>query len=246
MIEFLQPLVDAVAKVLPSIAKKKERDASAALGAELFLVYVQFNEALVLAEEIVRGLETYVRRMNEHVRTGGDSYALTAGDWISEKAHQQLQNLTGISNRIDDWKWELQVLDGQSTNNLRFLIDRKVSALRALSETIESQSMPIRANGILIDDHGTLHTAGSQRDNFAKYLELRDELREGSVPMNKPWGPEVLHTVTEYLASRKPRKQLDEIRTSLENIREALEANFTVQEILLRAGDPRAYRRRYK
>jgi exonuclease VII small subunit len=235
VIEFLQPFVEVVARALPSIAKKKERDDSAALGAELFLVYVQFNEALVLAEEIVASLETYVERMNDD-----DGFAPAAGSWISAQVHQQLRNLVGIGNRIDRWKWELQVLDGQSTNNLRFLLSRKMSGLKVLSKVTGEDRFSLRTSGVLIDDQGVLGPRWSTHEYLDNCRELSHGLRESSVRMDETWGPDVLVTVEEYLARRRPREQLDEIRQSLERIRAALEANFTVQDILLRAGDPRA------
>ncbi|MGH3782409.1 MAG: hypothetical protein ACRDRO_17755 [Pseudonocardiaceae bacterium] len=236
-------------KAVPAIIKKKERDASAKLGADLFLIYVQFNEALVLAERIVRSLEGYAERMTDHMRTGGDKYALTAGSWVSDDIHQQLRNLVGIRNQIDRRKWELQVLDGQSTNEIQFLLDLKSSALDALARTIENQRMPLRTTGIMIDDRGVLHALddGSAYDpyrNDVRYFKLSEELAMNSVPMDEPWGPEILAIVKDYLASRKPWEHLDEIRTSLEKIRAALEANFTISDILLRAGDPRVDRTR--
>jgi len=246
VIEFLQPLVDAVTKAVPAFVKKKERDASAKLGAELFLVYVQFNEALVLAEQIVRILEDYVERMTSHTRTGGDAYALTAGDQVSGKIHQQMGNLIGIRNRIYRQKWALQVLDGRSTNELELLLDLKFSALSALAHTIGDQRIPLRTTGILIDDRGVL-CASDDRARYSRigqYQKLSEELAANSVPMNEPWGIEILAIVKDYLAIRRPREQLDEIRTSLEKIRAALEANFTISDILLRAGDPRVDRGR--
>lgn len=235
MFEFLQLLADAVARAVPVMAKKKERDASAKLGAELFLVYVQFNESLVLGEDIVRSLEVYVERMSEHLRTGGDSYALTAGRWVTDQIHQQVRNLTDVRNRINSRGWELRILDGQATNDLWFLLDRKMSALDALSAAVDRERLPLRTNGMLIDEHGTLST-----DSMLGYHDLERDLTANSVPMNARWTPEVLAVVERYLAVRKPREQLAAIRASLEQIRAALEANFTITDVLLRAGDPRA------
>lgn len=86
----------------------------------------------------------------------------------------------------------------------------------------------------------------ARHDQFDRYHKLRKELAVNSVPMDEPWGPEILAIVKDYLASRKPREQLDEIRISLEKIKAALEEHFTISDILLRAGDPRFDRtRRY-
>lgn len=244
MIEFLRALVDSATKALPAILKKNERDASARLGADLFLIYVQFNEALVLGERIVRGLEAYVERMTDHTRTVRD-YELAADNWVGDKIHQQLRNLTGIRNRLEHWEWHLQVLDGRSTNELRFLLDGKRSALFQLARTVDNQRLPLRTTGVLIDDRGVLSTQeGEPSDTHRLYHILGEELAANSVPMDERWGPEVLAIVRNYLASRKPREQLEEIRTSLEQIRMALETNFSISDILLRVGDPRADRSR--
>jgi hypothetical protein len=59
------------------------------------------------------------------------------------------------------------------------------------------------------------------------------------VPLDAPWGAEIYDQIKLYLEVRNPRAQLDEIRNNLENIREAIERNFTIKDILLRVGDQR-------
>lgn len=242
MIEFLQPLVDAVSKALPAIAKHKERTSASKLGSELFLIYVQFNEALVLAEDIVSSLEVYVQRMTRHLETGEDKYALTGASWVSGKIIRQLENLAEIKGRMDQWRWELQILDGRSNNELNFLLDAKFSALNALAKTINAHRFPLRGNGIMIDDNGLIQ-AYDRRSARIQHRRLGNELISSSVPMVGPWGPDVLESINHYLSARKPREKLSEIRSSLEEIRAALEKNFTISDILLQAGDPRARRR---
>jgi hypothetical protein len=246
MIEFLQPLVDSVSRAVPAMAAKKERDEAARLGAELFLVYVQFNEALVLAEDIVHSLEVYVRRMGEHLRTGQDSSAMTAGDWVGHKLKQQATNLIGIRERMRDWRWHLQVLDGGAANELSFLLEYKVSAITMLAEVVDQGQVPLRTGGLLIDDGGTLRVEAAPGERQWRLSEharaLFEQMMAGTVRVDRPWDADVLDVVQQYLAVRKPRENLEAIRISLEKIRAALEANFTVSDILLRAGDPRAGR----
>lgn len=244
MIEFLQPLLDAVTKAVPAMSAKREREESARLGTELFLVYVQLNEALVLAEEIILALETYTERMSEHLRTGGDKYALTAGSWVSDKVEQQLRNLVGVRDRLARWRFEFQVLDGTATNELRFQLDIKHSALRALAAAIDSGRVPLRQAGVLIDDGGsiTVPPGGRPSDLGPVCTRLHGELMADSLAMDAPWGPEALARVQDYLAGGLPRQRLDAIRASMEQIRAALEANFTLSDVLLRVGDRRAGR----
>lgn len=247
MIEFLQPLVDIVTSALPSVVQKKERDASAKLGAELFLIYTQFNEALVLGGHIVEELELYIDRMSRNIRDR-PGYFPHAGEWVAEDVRQQLRNLVGIRDRIAHWKWELQVLDGAAINDLQFFLRSKTSALVALNRVIvDDERIPLRTTGVLIDDQGVVRAGDeyvepSRGDLDRKYRQLYDELTDESASISERWNLEILATVERYLEIRKPREQLDKIRVSLEKIRTALEANFTISDILLRAGDPRGGR----
>jgi len=242
MIEFLQPLVDAVSRVLPAFTDRRRRDAVAELGTELFLIYVQLNEALVAAEEIVSSLEAYVSRMQEHVQSGQDRYALNGGSWVSDRVRAQLENLQGIRATMNRWRRELQVLDGQSINQLHFLLNEKFGALGALAGAIYHQRLPLGIGDvILIDDQGVLRP---RHDIVARYEELDRNLAMNSVDMNQPWGPEVLAVVERYLTLQRPRERMADIRSSLERIREALESNFSLTDVLMRVGDPRLRQRR--
>lgn len=142
--------------------------------------------------------------------------------------------------------WELQALEAASTNDLLFLLDAKLSALSALAETIDDQRVPLLTEDVLID-RGVLQSSDEPWHHLEhKYGKLRAILRTQSVPMNEPWDADVLGIVRNYLATRNPRAQLDEIRAAMEKIRSALTATFSISDILLHAGDPRAGRRRQR
>lgn len=246
MIEFLQPFVEVLARIVPGISSSRERTRSANLGAELFLLYVQLNEALALAEDIVNSLEVYVDRMSEHVRTGTDPYARTAGEWVSSNVREQIDNLAGIKDRMRKLRWDLQVLEGEANNNLRFLIAYKMSALSVLADAVDRNRFPVLGRPQLADPASVPPGVELLNDaiSLGYYPALAREIADNSVAMDAPWDAAVLTVIKRYLEVRDPRRELDDIRTSMELIRAALEANFSVRDILLRAGDPRARNRR--
>lgn len=242
MLEFLQPLVDLVTKAIPAIAKQNERDKAAKLGAELFLLYVQCNEALVLGAQIVHMLEGYLEEVAR-----GSRWADGSREAVSRRMREQLHNLTGIANRLEEFQFGLHVLDGPAYLELKFLTDMKGNALHALCAALDEERLPLRTAGVLIDNDGVLQLPddGPRHRALAEVQHrLADELTANSVPLDLPWGPDVAATISRYLAVRKPHEQLERIRTALERIREALVANFSLNDILLRAGDPRGNRGR--
>ena len=146
-----------------------------------------------------------------------------------------------------DWRFELQVLDGSAANELTFLLEYKVSAITALASVVEAGRVPLRTEGLLIDDGGTLRVpVDSPSDRQFRLGQLKrtlgEQMMDVPVRADQPWDAEILPVVERYLAERRPREQLEAIRVALEKIRAALEANFSVSDILLRAGDPRARR----
>ena len=231
VLEFLQPLVDLIAKALPALAKRRERDEAAKLGAELFLLYVQCNEALVQGELIVRALE--------NLRAGQSTR------YLAQLIDEQLHKLKAVGGRLNHWAFEFHVLEGRAVLDLIFMTDMKISALGALHGAILDHGLPLRSSGVLIDDDGVIQLGDGPSSLAMRDLQYRlsDELAVDAVPLDRPFGPTVPAAVEHYLSVRKPREQLLRIQDSLEKIRSALVANFTLSDILLRAGDPRGNRR---
>ncbi|HTI25765.1 MAG TPA: hypothetical protein VL652_32555 [Kutzneria sp.] len=236
MLEFLQPLVDLIAKALPALAKRRERDEAAELGAELFLLYVQCNEALIQGERIVLALESYLVRRDENhnFRTG-----------LLAMLQEQSRNLVGVAGRLRDFQFEFHLLGGDSYRELLLLTDQKANVLQALTNVIEQRQLPLRSSGLFID--GGVVTPGPERSITQRWNlrhQLAAELTASALPLDRPWDQDTPAVIERYLAVRKPREQLEHIRLALEKIRSALLANFVLGDVLLRAGDPRADRRR--
>jgi hypothetical protein len=197
---------------------------------------VQCNEALIQGEHIVLALESYlVRRDGRYnFRTG-----------LLAMLQEQCRNLAGVARRLHDFQFEFHLLSGDAYRELLLLTDQKANILQALTNVIEQRQLPLRSSGLFIDD-GVLTPSSEQSIAHGWNLrhQLAAELAASSLPLDQPWDQDTPAVIEHYLEIRKPREELERIRVSLEKIRAALLANFTLGDILLRAGDPRADRRR--
>lgn len=233
MIEFVKLIVDVVLRAVPGIVSRNERDKAAYLGADLFLLYVQINDVLVRAEEIVAQMERYDR--------ASDIDLATARRALLGLVPRQISDIRVITERLQDLRWELNVLGGQSALTLDFLLGNKTSALDVLSYALTLDHLPLGTTSVEVDEKGirwpeirpTLHTRWKTLDN------LRDELGQ-----HNPTRDDEVRRIRAYLQHRQPREEMRAIRENLETLREAIAANFTIQDILIRAGDPRLGRRR--
>ncbi|SDK49804.1 hypothetical protein SAMN05428985_104250 [Nocardioides sp. YR527] len=233
MIEFVKLIVDVVLKAVPGIVSRNERDKAAYLGADLFLIYVQINDVLVRAEQIVTQMERYDR--------ASDHEAATARGDLLQLVPEQISDIKAITERLQALSWELQVLDGQSVVALDFLLGIKSSALDALSYALTLDHLPLGTTSVEVGEEGVrwpdIRPAWDAR--WMVLHSLREELGG-----DNPTREDEARRIRAYLEHRQPREEMRAIRENLERLREAIAANFTIQDILIRAGDPRLERRR--
>ena len=233
MIEFVKLIVDVVLRAVPGIVSRNERDKAAYLGADLFLIYVQINDVLVRAEEIVAQMERYDR--------ASDLELATARGALLELVPRQISDIRVITERLRELDWELKVLGGQSHLALDFLLGIKSSALDVLSHALTLDQLPLGRTSVEVDDEGVRWP--DIRPTFYARQKVLDNLYD-ELGQENPTRDDEVRRIRAYLQHRKPREEMRAIRENLETLREAIAANFTIQDILIRAGDPRLGRRR--
>jgi len=233
MIEFVKLLVDLVVKAVPGILGKNERDQAARLGADLFLLYVQINDVLVRAELIVTQMERYDRAT--------DLELATARGALLQLVPEQISDLREITGRLQALHWELGVLDGESSASLEFLLGMKSSALDQLSYALTLDHLPLGTTTVEVDDDG-IRWPEVRPAHHARWVVF-DNLRQ-ELGLDHPTREDEVRRIRTYLERRQPREEMRAIRENLEKLREAIAANFTLQDILIRAGDPRLSHRR--
>lgn len=238
MIEFLKLLVDIASKAISGLGTRHDKKRMSDIGAELFMFYIQVNEALVAGYAIVKSLEFYVESMDSCIAGGGDPDAFKGRPEISHRLQVQRDNLARIGETMQRWGRPLQILDGEACAQIAPLLHGKMNALDALLRLLGEGNLPITMTleQLLALGHSE-ESSGSQM--YRRLMEFEENATNGAVSLGVPWGGEIHKRVKLYLETRNPRRQLDEIRHNLERIREALDRNFTITDILLRVGDER-------
>lgn len=242
MVELIRTLVEALTQGLPGLRGIRQEKRRRKLGAELFILYVRLNEAMLTADRIVQSLEIYTQRMGRHIEHGNDRYALTAGNWIVGDVQKQIVNLTRISGLMSERGAALQIINPDAYNSLHPLLSGKFNGLRVLLEIMRSGALPLaptQEDIARVTDSLGLARHERQRHMMVLMGELSPQWRETALTTSSEWGPSTHDCVVQYLQERKPREQLTEIRNALEMLRAALEEHFTITDVLLEVGDSR-------
>jgi len=183
MLDFIQAILNVVAKAVPLAISRKRDNRLSEIGAELFLFYIQVNEALVCAEDIVSSLEVYAARMSGHMEKGDDAHAMTAGDWISYKVARQCTNLARIGETMQRWGWPLQILEGESFAEITILLRGKRNALNSLLQSMQAMKLPLSVD--LEELQAFVHEAqhADRHELFDKMDRLDEAIRRNSLSM---------------------------------------------------------------
>lgn len=219
MIEILGLIVETLAKVVPGLKNDRSRNKYASVGAELLIFYNEANSMLVVGQSLVTSLRTYVRRMERHLATGEDPYALTAGQWVHEGLQEQSVRLSILSQSFQRlWNELSPLVDTSAFQRLVVLLDSKADAVGALRRFMETGSMPIDLNHELerMIDAGAANKSGLTMNGFLAGHRYQSALQR--IPTNVPWEEDVLEIVKRYLEVREPEAQLAEIASHLESI----------------------------
>lgn len=243
MIELIKLIVDIASKAISSLGKRRDDRQMGEIGSELFLFYIQVNEALLIVSDIVSSLEIYVERMSDHLATGKDPYALTGGHWIKYKAQVQRANLARIGETVQRWGPELQIIDGKAFAQIAPLLRGKSNALDVLLNALSRDRLPISAGWeqllALTTGEDTSDRREMRRQIAIKVENFSQSVNDATIPLDTPWDQEIYEQIKLYLELRNPRAQLNEIKDALESIHAALERTFSIKDILLRVGDKR-------
>lgn len=241
MIEIIKLLVDGLMKAVPILVRSRDQQKLKRIGAMLFLIYFRLNEILVVAGAIVSSLETYAQRMERHIATGDDAYALTAGNWISEKISKQQINLARVKALIRESRIELVLIEPDSYVNLVPLLDAKVGALTQLTRAMEHGTLMLSISSKQLGYLQSQMDAPLQdySQTTANDAFSREYVNSQYVRTNERWDEAVYTVVRDYLDNRDPRIELAEIRNSIARLRAALLSHFAIEDMLLAAGDER-------
>lgn len=238
MLEFMQAVLEVVVKIVPNILKRKKDEIFNEVGVELFLFYMQANEALICAEEIVHDLEYYVSRTE---RLGGKRTGASISRQIANKIERQMLNLAEIREIIQRWRFYLSTVGGDSIWRLAALISYKTSVLNALLIPMQEKDLPlsVRIENLEAEEH-----EGHDFEYYRIRKDLYQRIVETSISVGSPLGSDAYQIVKAYLENSNPKLRIQEIRIALEDLRSALMEAFAVKDIILKVADYRFRDRR--
>ncbi|MEU2867172.1 hypothetical protein ACIQWL_55795 [Streptomyces mirabilis] len=246
MIEIIKTLIEALANGFPGIRGMREDKRRRQLGAELFLLYAQMNQLMVTAEDIVQHLEDYAASMGRYMNEGTEGRGPEYGRRVRHLVDRQRDDLLHVRLLLDSRSAVVQIIEPEAYNRLVPLLGLKQGALDTLHGIMYMGDLPLDPSQAEIDAWVTrLPPLGEgQARDASQSLRAADRLlwdagrrwRENALPHDS-WGRDVHARVVQYLDERQPRRQLEEIRSSLSLLRSTLLENFTIADVLLEVGE---------
>ena len=243
MLDIIKMILDILSKFInPSeISRVHKEKRVRDLGAELFLLYVNLNEILLSAEQIIERLERYLKYVDDWMAHGHIAYAMSASWAHNRKVEldQQLQNIIKLSGNLNRFGPQLQILNADAYSKLQKSFVSKTNILQnligLLRHMLHEKCLPVLPSNKL---ESLLHPI--QEGNF-EIVPTWQQLFEESVSFSdtSAWGPNTYKKIESFLNSGKPRQQLDDIRAALQQLHSTLRENFSIQDILLEVGDRR-------
>ncbi|MFY1576862.1 hypothetical protein ACN26Z_18400 [Verrucosispora sp. WMMD703] len=222
MVEILKALVDVLSRVAPALARRGRDKRLQDIGATLLMVYIRLNEIVVSAERIIEELEGYV----EEVESNNGGFELSHAEAehrnrISSELAQQEINLARTISLLGRNAALMVVLDDESYRQLQHLLSSKIGAVQTLMHSLHRRRLPI----------------------VTEYIEggptLLGLVFSPAIDTTQPLGREAFVIVKPYLEKRNPRVQLKEVKGAIRNLRAAIVESFSVEDLLLAAGDRR-------
>ncbi|MGF6806696.1 hypothetical protein OKW30_001822 [Paraburkholderia sp. Clong3] len=263
-------LLNCVAKLLDPVNLynlfKTEKNQET--GARLFMLFAAVDEVYFNGEVVVNDLESYVRKMTCYLQDERQRWALgglKAVDHMSVHIDRQLEAIEALVNTAQELDAELRIVDPEGYAKLRLLsggilIEKKqlLNALDSMIQLLRHDKVPLlgpsaqdllRVANELVCEFD-VHAAGLETEMTRKMADtvaaLGEQFELGAVAYTTAWDESVFRLVKEYLATRNPRAQLQEIHMVALQIREAVSKVFAPDQILWLVGSSRfrsAYRK---
>jgi hypothetical protein len=238
MFETIGAIVQVLDKLLPTLdfGKWKREQRLKELGTELFRIYVHLNEILVNGRDIQRSIRTYIGRMEQHLSTENDEYALTGGQWIAHRIREQQHSIAQLGRALQRVGTQFQVVDGSTYARLMPLISGKLNVLDSLLAVLSAERVPLFA---VAEEELLQLRSLPNRPDINTLKALRDRMLSESVSTSEPWDENVYLKLRSYLDSGAADERLDAIEQLLEKLKAALEQHFSLADVLLGIGDER-------
>jgi hypothetical protein len=251
MLDIVKMVIDLLSKFInPSeISKLRREKRLTDLDIELFFLYVDLNEILLAGEEMIENWKYYLNRIDRRRGYGYDTYSMPKSFTEARLGELlwQIHRIQGLGRVLSKFSAQLQILNAEAYLKLTLLLFRGRGKLLFLEELHivigREEFMPLLSEDMLNDALKEIikYEEGHYGDRDDVFRNATKKLFEEVIPLSdsSSWDASIYKKVESYLNSGKPRQQLDEIRTVLQQLYSTLKDNFSIQDILLKVGDRR-------
>jgi hypothetical protein len=256
MFEVIRYIVEAVSKSFSaeSISNRPNTSRMSEIGTELYLLYSALNNILVGGREIVAELESTVKSLEQYASEG--DLERVQSTRIGFMLGQQVIQVVQFTESLKRLGPELQVIAPESFVPLAPLISGQLGVLNDLiGRYTGDDNTPLlyvpedrlQALGELARSQVKQRrlSPGAQISMVSSFVAIVNRslleemvIHEGienlsRIPAKK------CNVLKAYLKRRTPHKTLDRIEAVAHQLRNCIETNFSLRDILVKVGDPR-------
>jgi len=247
MLEIIKVILETISKSLSidAIRKAKKEKQLTEIGTEVFLLYSSLNSIIVVARHIVAVLERGLVWMNRKIKEGQPDREYWTE--LPLLLLQQELNLLQFILTIKRLGLKLEIIAPEAYRKLHPLIHGKLNAVNLLLGVMSVRSSApklvtmseIKLRELMESSNSdirdiSLRFMRAEKDPFDGLLSVLPIDDISSIPIKN-------HKIIEdYLRARTPASVIAELEEIAGMIREAIEANFSLQDILLSVGDERS------
>jgi hypothetical protein len=242
MYEILKVFVESIVKVIPfsSFSDNRRKKKLGKIGRDLFLLYSALNEIYVNGLQITEKLEDCADWSSKKWNSGDTERAYFTQLKVDLRRQKiNLENAIGALHNVVEI---LNLIDSEAYSELQLLFGKKLSIIGGLKSSLESGEL-ISLNEVSLSN--ALVAICANRRSNPNYFPPREVLQDGAIKLTELDNIEVVrhNEIQLFLRQAKPRERLQTIKTVLTRLREALEKNFSIEDVLLEVGDTRLSRR---
>lgn len=250
MIELIKAIAEPVIKAISvkDLIEARKSKRIHAVGTELFLLYASLNEILITGRQIIATLEDVRGRVERSKPHGLHKVPHVTN--LSVLLEHQAVNLRRSFDTINRLGLELQVIAPSVYLQVAPVFNGKGNLLHHIAD-IATEGLTRFDDDEIVEAIGPANqsrinsllskSGGLTEDLVFNYSSsVRPRLRpELVLPDLSTITYEGYERVVGYLDNHDPTQALDQLEKILIEFREKLEANFTLQEILLQVADKR-------
>lgn len=251
MFELLRILIEKVAGSFKwsDLQKGRKDKHLTKYGSDLLLFYFRLNETIVIGRAIVSEIENGLRHFDRKTAEGRDDFISYLTD-INTLLRAQGQNIIHLVGCIKRFATGMQLIDGSSYRSIIPLITGKINALKLVVELLDQAIPklvvidPPYVQQLMFDENTATSKEPSELlqlaiwKGFSQYDEVA-MLKKSAMPIDSAISKTNAEDIRGYMRERNPSLELDKMEVVAENFRRAVEANFSLSDILLRVGDHR-------